>query len=718
MTCSSKRHMLDHDFVPPDPSRPVKRGTPIPPHILKLEKYPSEFNPINLIERPGTPKLPIPKKSMSELDALCLYLDDEIIELIVDHTNRNAAQCRGEHDRGQKQNNMYLPIQRPWKDVSKTEMYRFLGIFMYMGNHKEPRIENYWRGAGSGPLHVSVVASMSRVRWEQINRYLHVCDKEDMVQEKRHNSTKKRPISVLRPHEKVEPVAKRLRTNFQKYWAPGTHVTVDECIAGFRGKSSDIVNIPTKPTPIGYKIWVLSDSGYVYDFLFHRRGSQSGQGPQGLSKELVNHLQELQIPKTQAVVLELMSRMPNGGKDYCVWLDNLFTSKNLLLELRKRGTGGAGTVRMGSTRAEQSIENLEGDVLDLPGNPTKALEEDFSIAQTIDSQLSLDGETQVPDLDEIDRNKKMNTSSSTKTPQRHNSTKSKDNSKPKEAANGMHPDLLSLKRSYNNTLEWGRYFAVTADDGNLLQFAWRDGSIVLFMSTINSASQEVIRLRKRPHSATAPVKAAFGDKVLKELPIPGLIDKYNHHMNGVDLADQMRSSYSMKHRSHRTWVPLFRYLIETAIANASKLWVSMGLAKTKESGHYRFRESCAYALMRYGGETRPLPQAIVARMQQYLSRDDDNTSQVTPVTNSMAKSCEGEHKVLSKNLRSCAICLQSGRKASGLARKPLSELSSNSLRGKGESRGAKKRPPRTTYGCSICTIFICKSAHCWSSHVN
>jgi hypothetical protein len=175
----------------------------------------------------------------------------------------------------------------------------------------------------------------------------------------------------------------------------------------------------------------------------------------------------------------------------------------------------------------------------------------------------------------------------------------------------------------------------------------------------------------------------------------------------------------MTHRSHRTWVPLFRYLIETAIANASKFWVSMCLAKTMESGHYQFRESCAYALMRFGGETRPLPQAVVTRIRQYLVRDDDNPSQVTPVTNSMAKSCEEEHKVLSKNLRNCVICLQDGRKASGRARrKPLGELSSNSLRGKGESKGAKKHTPRTTYGCSICGIFICIVARCWNSHVN
>jgi Transposase IS4 len=476
---------------------------------------------------------------MSELDALCLYLDEEIIQIMVDETNRNASRCHPNHELGQNQNDMYLPIQGPWKDVSKVEMYRWIGIFIYMRNHEEPQLQIYWNCGGRGPIHFSVVTSMSQIRWEQINRYLHVCDAENMVQLIGQDSTIKRPISALRPRHKVEPITKRLRTNFQEYRAPGTNVTVDECIPGFRGKSSDIVNNPIKQTPI--------------------------------SKELINSLPELQIPKTQAILLELMSRMSNGGKDYCVWLNDLFTSKNLLQELGKKGFGGAGTVRLGSTRAKQSIENLHDNVPDLPCKPIKAMEEDLSIAQTSDSQLLLDGETQMLDPDEIDSNKEMITSLSTKPPKGHNSTKSKEKSKSKEVANGMHPDLLALNRSYNETLESGRYFVVTADDGNLLEFAWCDGSVVLFMSTVSSADHEVIRLRKRPHSATGPVKAAFGDEVLKELPIPGLIDKYNHHMNGVDLADQLRSSYSMRHRNRHTRVPLFRYLIDTAIANASKL---------------------------------------------------------------------------------------------------------------------------------------------------
>ena len=38
------------------------------------------------------------------------------------------------------------------------------------------------------------------------------------------------------------------------------------------GRSKDIVNILSKPTPEGYKIWVLANQGYVLDWMYHTKG--------------------------------------------------------------------------------------------------------------------------------------------------------------------------------------------------------------------------------------------------------------------------------------------------------------------------------------------------------------------------------------------------------------------------------------------------------------
>jgi hypothetical protein len=212
-----------------------------------------------------------------------------------------------------------------------------------MGIHTEPHLNYYWNtNAETEPIHYSVRKAMSQDRWKQINRYFHIWDPSESVQ---HNDK-------IRPHEKVNSLSKLLLSSFQRYWNPGTNLAVDECIEGFTGRTNDTVNIPTKPTPIGFKIWVLADEGYVFDLLWHVKGDKTDQGPQGLRAIW----EKKGFSKTQAVVLELMTRMPNEGRGHAVYLDNLFTSSKLLSTLRDYGIEAAGTVRTGKSKREENEE--------------------------------------------------------------------------------------------------------------------------------------------------------------------------------------------------------------------------------------------------------------------------------------------------------------------------------------------------------------------------
>ena len=83
----------------------------------------------------------------------------------------------------------------------------------------------------------------------------------------------------------MEPLDTIVRTVSQKYMRAGTHITVDECIQGFQDRASEIVTIPSKPIPTGYKIWVKASDGYVFDFMWHARGARKTDGPQGLDPE-------------------------------------------------------------------------------------------------------------------------------------------------------------------------------------------------------------------------------------------------------------------------------------------------------------------------------------------------------------------------------------------------------------------------------------------------
>ncbi|OCL03788.1 pathogenicity protein, partial [Glonium stellatum] len=56
-----------------------------------------------------------------------------------------------------------------------------------------------------------------------------------------------------------------LRILCRKLYNPRAHLAVDEIIQRFMGRASEIVNIPLKPTPKGFKIWVLANKGYILD---------------------------------------------------------------------------------------------------------------------------------------------------------------------------------------------------------------------------------------------------------------------------------------------------------------------------------------------------------------------------------------------------------------------------------------------------------------------
>ena len=83
----------------------------------------------------------------------------------------------------------------------------------------------------------------------------------------------------------------------------------------------------------------------------------------------------------------------------------------------------------------------------------------------------------------------------------------------------------------------------------MLELAWKDQNIVLFITTISSGRKKIKRLRRRPAKIAINARtsrAVFGyNKARKELPISEFINQYNHYINGVDNADQLRCYYSI-----------------------------------------------------------------------------------------------------------------------------------------------------------------------------
>ena len=121
-----------------------------------------------------------------------------------------------------------------------------------MNIHKETRLKDFWQQGGTlGLIHSRVAEHMALNRFEQITRYIHVSDPMGVSSE-----------SVF---DKLEPLSEHLRDTMRCHWHLDTHLSVDETIERFIGRSAHIVHIPFKPEPEGYKIWVLANEGFVME---------------------------------------------------------------------------------------------------------------------------------------------------------------------------------------------------------------------------------------------------------------------------------------------------------------------------------------------------------------------------------------------------------------------------------------------------------------------
>ena len=133
--------------------------------------------------------------------------------------------------------------------------------------------------------------------------------------------------------------------------------------------------------------------------------------------------------------------------------------------------------------------------------------------------------------------------------------------------------LAKLKElsSTVDKIPWGQLYCAVSEDEKVIEFGWKDHGLVLFMSTVSDGKGMVNRRRRRPRTTATSAKATravFGDRVVIILPIPDFIDLYNHCMNGVDKADQLRSYYFTQRIHRKGWKALWHFLLDVAITNS------------------------------------------------------------------------------------------------------------------------------------------------------
>ena len=352
----------------------------------------------------------------------------------------------------------------------------------------------------------------------------------------------------------------------------------------------------------------------MLDWIYHAKGASKHNGPQDLDDFWTDNLG---FSRTQAVILDLVTQ-DSIAHDYShiIWLNNLFTSSRLLSQLDSEGFEAAGTVRTTATSREE-IEAKDG----------------------------------------------------TKAQRQH-----------REPNRGLNLQLAELRTKWNPNIDWGQLYGSLSDDKKVMQFAWKDQNVVLFMSTISNGGETVRRLRRRPARTATNARtsrAIFGESATKELVIPAFIDMYNHYMNGVDNADQLRSYYSTQRVHFKSWKPLWHFLLDTTVVNCYKIHYCI----PKESNQPRIQ------LSQRGFRTR-LAIQLFERSERLSGRSTSLKASLATLVHPAAARDHGGLERLGNKVKRCVVCLNAGRKVEKMAksRKPLAELSINTI------RSGKKRP--------------------------
>lgn len=242
-------------------------------------------------------------------NCLNLFLTNEIIDLIVVETNRNAEQFLSK--------NQLTKSSRfvKWVPTEAKEIKKFFGLLIWMGLVQMPTLEDYWSQNIRYKTNVAQ-KTMSRNRFQSILRFLHFSDDE------------KAPNNDKIKTYKVRHLINKIVENFQMAMEPEEYLAVDETMIPFRGRIIYRQYTPEKIDKyIGVKLCKLcGTNGYTYNLKIYGGNSQVNRRGVGCR-----------------IVLDLSHRYLNVGRT--IVTDNYYTSMDLAYELLKNNTHLVGTLR-------------------------------------------------------------------------------------------------------------------------------------------------------------------------------------------------------------------------------------------------------------------------------------------------------------------------------------------------------------------------------------
>ncbi|KAB0805128.1 hypothetical protein PPYR_02098 [Photinus pyralis] len=205
--------------------------------------------------------------------------------------------------------------------LSSEDIKAFLGVLLFSGYHKLPSERHYW--SEQEDLGVNIVKNcMSRNKYLKIKSYIHFNDNDQANVNKSDKGFKVRPL-IIQMNEK-----------FQQWGIFVKELSIDEMIVKYFGKRGLKQFIRGKPIRFGYKLWALcSSNGYCFQFDLYCGAETS-----------TNVARNGDLALGSRVVVNLLDCVEDASS-HCVYFDNLFTSRDLLLYLQQKGFRATGTLR-------------------------------------------------------------------------------------------------------------------------------------------------------------------------------------------------------------------------------------------------------------------------------------------------------------------------------------------------------------------------------------
>ena len=165
----------------------------------------------------ATPGPTTPSAGASASECFGRFFTDEVWDLLVEETNRYAAQVRS---------TIASPSARPWHDIDRAEMEAFVGMLMAMGLCKLPRLEMYWSTACKYTT-PGLRKVMPLVRFQLIWRFFHQCDSSKQVP---------RGQPGYDALYKVRPLLDLVSPKLESEYNLHEHVSIDEAMIKYKGR--------------------------------------------------------------------------------------------------------------------------------------------------------------------------------------------------------------------------------------------------------------------------------------------------------------------------------------------------------------------------------------------------------------------------------------------------------------------------------------------------